>query len=207
MVAWGLALSATAAAATVSTDRSCYLEDRQVLVRGTGFAPGATYTVLRDGQPAGSGVVGQDGTVAGMLSSGALEEGIAERTEALEVSDGMTSADAAFRVTKFFAGFAPTRGDPATLRVRFSIFGFGAPALDVYVHYIRPNGRAARSVRLGRTTGPCGKIARTRMRRLFPFRPSAGRWHLQFDTHRPYLPHARPRVVREVDIRRPKRRR
>src|SRR5919206_3454172 len=67
VVAWGLALSATAAAATVSTDRSCYLEDRQVLVRGTGFAPGATYTVLRDGQPAGSGIVGQDGTVAGML--------------------------------------------------------------------------------------------------------------------------------------------
>jgi hypothetical protein len=56
----------------------------------------------------------------------------------------------------------------------------------VYLHYVRPNGKLKRTVRLGRAQGVCGEIARTSRRKLFPFRAERGTWHLQFDTRKRY---------------------
>jgi hypothetical protein len=201
-----LALPAAAGAATVQTDLPCYLENRNVEVTGAGFDPGAGYTVLRDGQAIGNGTVPADGTVTGTFPSGALETGVAERGFDLTVTDGRNEAAARFKVSRFRAEFAPSKGNPATLKVRFSVFGFGRSELPVYVHYLRPSGRSARTVRLGLTRGACGSIARTRTRRLFPFRPSRGRWRLQFDTRKAYRADAVPRIVRAVDIKRGRRR-
>jgi hypothetical protein len=190
----------------VATDHPCYLEHKRVALVGSGFQPGASYTVSRDGQPIGTGTVAADGSVSGALGSDVLPAGIAERSYDVTVSDGTTTANAEFRVSAFRALFSPARGEPARLRVRFSVFGFLAPALPVYVHYLRPDGTVARTVYLGRTKGPCGSIARTRMRQLFPFHASRGRWLLQFDTAPSYRPGARPRIVREATVRRPARR-
>jgi hypothetical protein len=207
VVGWvALAIPAGAAAATVQTNLACYLEDRQVQLAGGGYTPGAQYTVLRDGQPIGSGTVAADGSVTGSFTSGALDPGVAERSFDLAVTDGTNQAATRFRVSRFRAEFEPSRGDPATLRVRFSVFGFGRPGLSIYVHYLRPGGLLTRTVRLGMTRGVCGSITRTRMRRLFPFRPGSGRWRLQFDTRRSYRRSAVPRVVRAVDIRRDRKR-
>src|SRR5207249_4882881 len=124
VVGWvALTVPTGAAAATVQTNLACYLEDRQVQLAGTGYTPGAAYTVLRDGQAIGSGMVAADGSVTGSF-----------------------------------------------------------------------------------TSGVCGSITRTRMRRLFPFRPTAGRWRLQFDTRRTYRRSAVPRIVRAVDVRRDRKR-
>jgi hypothetical protein len=201
-----LALPVAAGAATVQTDLPCYLENRNVEVTGAGFDPGAGYTVLRDGQAIGNGTVPADGTVTGTFPTGALETGVAERGFDLTVTDGRNEAAARFKVSRFRAEFAPSKGNPATLKVRFSVFGFGRSELPVYVHYLRPSGRSARTVRLGLTRGACGSIARTRTRRLFPFRPSRGRWRLQFDTRKAYRADAVPRIVRAVDIKRGRRR-
>jgi hypothetical protein len=91
-------------------------------------------------------------------------------------------------VTTFKADFAPGSGNPSSLRVRFSVFGFAlaAPGRSVYVHYIRPNGKRKKTVRLGKARGVCGKIERTAKRRLFPFRAERGNWKLQFDTSKRY---------------------
>jgi hypothetical protein len=127
-----------------------------------------------------------------------------ERTFAL----GLTTADAAaqttFRLTRFVADYTvvsrPKIPDPAKMRVRFHVYGFGlaareatAPAPAIYVHYLTPTpnasepGRVRRSVRLGSALGPCGKITRSRIVRLFPFSaPKFGLWQLQFDTRRTY---------------------
>src|SRR3954451_14744439 len=208
LVGWALLLAVPclAHAATIQTDLPCYLEQRQVQVTGTGFQPGASYTVLRDGQAIGSGTVTGDGAVAGSFPSGSLETGVAERAFDLTVTDGTNQAATRFRVSRFRAEFAPSRGNPATLRVRFSVFGFGRAALPVYVHYLRPDGLSVQTVRLGMTQGACGSIPRTRTRRLFPFRPGAGRWRLQFDTRKTYRKTAVPRIVRAVDVRRGRRR-
>ncbi len=98
------------------------------------------------------------------------------------------TAVARYRVTKVFADFVPGRGNPSTLKVRFTVNGFGL-LLDepnVYVHYVRPNGRLARTVRLGKARGPCGRITRTSKRALFAFSAERGRWILQFDTNALY---------------------
>ena len=207
MVGWvALTVPTGAAAATVQTNLACYLEDRQVQLAGTGYTPGAAYTVLRDGQAIGSGMVAADGSVTGSFTSGELEAGVAERSFDLAVTDGTNQAATRFRVSRFRAECEPSRGDPATLRVRFSVFGFGRPGHPIYVHYLRPGGALTQTVRLGMTRGVCGSITRTRMRRLFPFRPTAGRWRLQFDTRRTYRRSAVPRIVRAVDVRRDRKR-
>ena len=200
-VAWCLCGTAAAQAATIGTDLPCYLEDRRVELAGAGFAPGAAYTVSRDGTAIGGGTVAADGSVAGSFSSGKLAAGLAERSFELAVGDGTTTATTRFYVSAFRALFSPARGDPARLRVRFSVFGFGTPKLPVFLHYVRPDGKVARTVRLGTTSGPCGKLARTRLRRLFPFRAAAGKWRLQFDTRRSFRAAAVPRIVRAVTVR------
>src|SRR3954467_11738299 len=174
VVAWiAVATPCAARAATVQTDLPCYLQNRSVAVTGTGFTPGASFSVLRDGQAIGGGTVGADGAVTGSFASGLLETGIAERAFDLTLTDGTNQAFVKFSVSRFRAEFAPSRGNPATLRVRFSVFGFGKTALPVYVHYLKPGGGSMRTVRLGLTKSVCGGITRTKLRRLFPFRPSA----------------------------------
>jgi hypothetical protein len=204
VVAWILLAvpCAAARAATVQTDLPCYLENRSVAVTGSGFAPGAPFSVLRDGQAIGGGTVGPDGRVTGSFASGALETGIAERAFDLTLTDGTNQAATKFSVSRFRAEFRPARGNPATLRVRFSVFGFGRMGLPVYLHYLRPDGHSMRTIKLGATHSVCGSITRTRMRRLFPFRPGAGRWRLQFDTRKSYRRSAVPRIVRAVDVKR-----
>jgi hypothetical protein len=202
LAAWVLFAPATASAATVQTDLRCYLADRQVKLTGEGFSPGARYTVVRDGQPLGEGKVGADGKVAGSLSSGQLDAGVAERSVDVSISDGTNEASTRFRLSAFRALFTPSRGDPRRLRVRFSVFGFGSPNLPVYLHYVDPDGRLERTIRLGETEGDCGRLSRSRQRRLFPFRAERGEWRLQFDTRRAYRPGSAPRIVRAVKVRR-----
>jgi hypothetical protein len=184
----------------VVTDRACYLEQTRVELTGAGFQPGAAYTVTRDGQQIGTGTVSADGSVAGAFGSDVLPAGIAEKSFDLAVGDGTNQATSSFRVSAFRALFSPSRGNARRLRVRFSVFGMLNAGLPVYLHYVRPDGTAARTVYLGRTKGACGAIAETRKRQLFPFGARNGRWLLQFDTQRTYRTTARPRIVRAVTV-------
>lgn len=188
--------AAPARAATVETDRSCYLEragSRPVVaMRATGYTAGARYQVVLGNQPLQGGTGNFDG--AGAMSGRFTPPALGGRTferHVLSVQEGSNSASATFGVTRFGADFSPTSGDPARMRVRFRAFGFGideaAPSPEVFVHYVRPDGSRHTTVRLGRATGPCGSIARTAKRRLFPFKVRArGTWRLQFDTSRSY---------------------
>lgn len=176
-----------ASAATITTDHACYAERRTVSLTGTGFTPNTAYDVTLDGHPFGSGTTDATGALAGTFVPPKLAQGI--RTYTLGVTDGAASATTAFSQTSFKADFSPSTGDPKTLRVRFKAYGFGLLAAehpDVYLHYVRPNGRLKETVRLGKAAGPCGTLARTRPRRLFPFAAERGNWRLQFDTRRSY---------------------
>jgi len=194
-----LAAPAVAQGADIQVDRSCYLEDdrSRVTLSGAGFTPGATYEVLLDGVvlPGGKGQVDSTGAVAGAFAAPALADARPEQSFVLGVREGTTTVSTRFSVTTFLADFRPAAGDPRSLKVRYSAYGFGlvqadplAPVdPDLYVHYIPPRGGGkARTFRLGATKGPCGRISRTRLRRLFPFAPRQGQWKLQFDTNRRY---------------------
>ena len=111
-----------------------------------------------------------------------------ERLYEISATDSASTALTSYRATRIFASFRPRSGNPSTLKVRFSIYGFGLVArrAPVYLHYVRPDGTAARTIRLGTATGVCGAIARTKERRLFPFEAAKGVWILQFDTRAKY---------------------
>jgi hypothetical protein len=187
------AVPATAHATAVQTDRACYLQtDRtNVTVSGNGFAAGKPYSVLLDGQPLEGAVntIDANGTMQGAFAPPMLARDELQRTFTVAVDSDTLSAQTQFTVTRLKANFTPSEGDPTKLRVRFSVAGFGlaAPNPDVYVHYVTPKGRLKKTVRLGKATGQCGRIARTAKRRLFPFaRPGLGKWQLQFDTSKSF---------------------
>jgi hypothetical protein len=187
------AATAGADAATVQTDRACYLETRStnVTVNGTGFAAGRPYTVALDGSPlTGGGVATDDaGKMQGTISPPTLTDAQNERTHTVGVESDGVAASSTFTVTKFSADFAPSTSVAPDSRVRFSVYGFAlsSPSPEVFLHYIDPTGRLRTTIRLGRAQGQCGSIARTAKRKLFPFGvPRHGKWQLQFDTSRSY---------------------
>lgn len=186
-----LAVPAAAQAAQVRTDRSCYLQTPKttVSVTGSGFSPGAPFAVALDGTTleGGSGAIDAAGGMQGAFNPPMLGDSRDERRFHVSVTAGGATAATTFTLTRFVAGFTPATGDPTTLRVRFSVHGFGLAQAnpDVFLHYVDPLRRLRKTIRLGRAQGQCGSIARTAERRLFPFaNPRGGRWQLQFDTSR-----------------------
>src|SRR4051812_29521520 len=188
-----LLVPAAARGAEVRTDRSCYLETDKttVTISGNGYTPARPYTVSLDDQAlaGGSGTMDAAGAMQGAFTPPALAEDENERTFTVGVQSDALAASTTFTVTRFKAGFSPSKGNPAKLKVRFAVsgFGLGTPDPDVYVHYVAPGGKLRETVRLGRARGQCGSIARTAKRRLFPFaNPRHGKWALQFDTSKRY---------------------
>jgi|SRR5690348_11006745 hypothetical protein len=193
-LAAALAVAATApaaaAAAQIQTDRGCYQDNTGTIgVSGNGFDPSQPYSVTLDGKTLSTGgdTTGGDGSVAGSFEVPQLD-GNAVHAYTLTVTQGANSATTTFSVTPFLADFTPGTGNPKTLRVRYKVFGFGLvdPNPAVYLHYVRPNGKLKRTIRLGKAQGVCGQITRTSKKKLFPFHAQRGTWRLQFDTHKRY---------------------
>lgn len=196
----GLAAGAVpASAAKIRVDRQCFADpvDREdtVLLTGSGFTPNAAYEVVVGGLTLAGGSGRTD--AAGGMSGRFVAPSVATATRTqrqhtfrLSVREGANRPETTFTVSRLFASFTPPAGDPASLRVRFELNGFallGAPRPPVYVHYVSPRGRLARTTRLGTAASPCGALHTTR-RRLFGFTPRPGRWRLQFDTRERYTP-------------------
>ncbi len=125
------------------------------------------------------------------------------RTLTLSVTDGPHVASTTFQLTPLTASFGPRTGDPQTLRVRWRVLGLG-PNHGVYVHYVAPNGKLAKTLRIGTTHGPCG-VLKTGPIALFPFRYSYGTWTLQVDASHAYSARTTPRLLIGFQIRRPSR--
>lgn len=179
--------ASAADAATVSTPERCYSSSAPVDYVGTAFRPRAKFTVYVAGRQVDTGRVSQFGDLAGDFKAPVPDSRPAgERTFTLTVTDGQTRASTRFRSTKFGADFRPDTGDPATLRVKFYAFDFGANR-TVYLHYIRPDHRPQLTIKLGPTGGPCGTAVSTK-RRIFPFSAAPGSWRLQFDAVAKYDP-------------------
>lgn len=188
---------------TVTTDRGCYVVGQTVQLSGSGFGPYRSYVVSIDGVYLGSRYTDGTGSFSVPLHPGGLPAGAAEHYDTVEVTDGTTSAQTNFTVTRR-AGFriASVAGDVQSLTGRFVVWGFslGGVIKPIYLHYVAPSGKLRKTVSLGMTGGACGYL-RTARRRVFPFEVSAGTWVLQVDTQQPYSSQARgPRVRIRVVI-------
>ncbi len=188
LAALATTMPAAAAAATLSTDTRCYQETQEVVVSGTGFAANSVVTIARDDKVLGSTQTDASGAFRNKFDTPELPQEVRERLYALSATDAATTATTSYRSTRIFASFKPRTGNPSTLKVRFSLSGFGLVErrAPVYLHYVRPNGTAARTIKLGVSSGVCGAIRQTKLRRLFPFSAAKGVWILQFDTRRTY---------------------
>lgn len=181
-------VASTAAGAALSTDTRCYQETQEVVISGSGFAANSIVTISRDDKVLGSAQTDASGAFRNKIDTPELPQDVRERLYSLSATDTATTATTSYRATRIFASFRPRSGNPSTLKVRFSVNGFGLVErkAPVYLHYVRPDGTAARTIRLGLSTGVCGAIRQTKLRRLFPFDAAKGVWILQFDTRSKY---------------------
>ena len=119
------------------------------------------------------------------------ETGPSKHDKGYEIAlvQGALTASATFRSARVVRRLQPRqRATRATLRVRFSAYGFGVataagqPMPKVYVHYVDPKGKVAphdlardghRAVRHDRAGRRCASCSRSAAR---------GKWTLQFDT-------------------------
>jgi hypothetical protein len=180
--------ASASADATLSTDTRCYQETQEVIVSGTGFLPSSVVTITRDDEILGSTQTDANGAFRNKFDTPELPEDVRERLYSISATDITNTAQTTYRSTRIFASFRPRTGNPSTLKVRFSIFGFGLVQrrAPVYLHYVRPDGKPERTIKLGTATGVCGAVTQTRERRLFPFDAGKGVWILQFDTRAKY---------------------
>jgi len=188
VVTAALVVAPGASAASLVTETGCYQEGADVVTTGTGFVASGFVTVSLDGRNLGFAASSPEGIFRTKFDAPGLPAGKREQVHDLVATDATNTAITRFRATQVFAGFSPGAGNLGTLRVRFRVNGFGLyeSGARVYVHYVRPNGKARRTVYLGKARGTCGHIRRTRKRLLFPFLAQRGVWTLQFDTRRVY---------------------
>lgn len=188
LVAGAATAPGASAQATLKTETRCIQETLEVIVNGTGFAPSSIVTISRDGEALGSTQTDATGAFRNKFVTPELPGNVRERLYSVSATDLTNTAATSYRATRIFASFRPRSGNPSTLKVRFSVYGFGLVRrrAPVYLHYVRPEGTAARTIKLGTATGVCGAIAQTRQRRLFGFEAAKGVWILQFDTRSKY---------------------
>lgn len=189
-----VAPATTAAAATLTTDARCYAQGASLRMTAEGLTPDAPLTVALDDQPLryGDGSTPRangEGRFASSFSTPALAAGVTQLRHVLSVDDGTQRPRARFTVTRTAgASFAPSEGNPRTLRARFSVWAFALASghnARAWLHWVAPDGEVRKNALLGTTRGDCGTLT-TRPRRVFPFEAEPGRWLLVIDTHRRY---------------------
>ncbi|MEA2193791.1 MAG: hypothetical protein QOG42_225, partial [Solirubrobacteraceae bacterium] len=113
------------AAATLATDTRCYQETQEVIVDGSGFAPSSVVTISRDDTVLGSTQTDANGAFRNKFDTPELPDDVRERLYSVSATDSTSTAQTSYRATRIFASFRPRSGNPSTLKVRFSVFGFG----------------------------------------------------------------------------------
>jgi hypothetical protein len=185
--------SAASAAPSITFDHACYQNNgptTSATFQAQGLPGGAVLAVSIDGQVIGQ-VTADYGGKAGPASVTVPPQMAPQETEsthelALTPAEG-DAVRATFLASAIGADFSPTRGDPATMKVRFTAFGMNlvTKSSRVFLHYVAPNGKHRKTVALGTAQGACGRL-QSSLRRLFPFRPQTGKWTLQLDTSKTY---------------------
>jgi len=195
-----LASPAGAAAATLDASRSCYFNKHVAHLTGTGFAPDSPITFTVNGETVSQSVV-SDSAGEVRVTYDPPRVRTRQRKLVIEATDSEdTSASTRIVVSRRRQVIASSDRTPnvRTWRAVFRLFGFRRGR--AYIHYVNPNGRHKKTVRLGRLRGACGKL-KTEERRVMPFpNPQFGRWRLQFDTRRRFDRDTKNRRVIPVRI-------
>ena len=180
-----LAAPAAASAATLAFEpaKPCYREFESVDVLGTGFTPGGTVNVARDGTQIGTLPVDAAGNATGGLN-GLPSKDAGQQTFTYTATDSANPALTAtlpVLVSAVKVGIKPRNGAPSR-RLTISARGF-TTGRTLWAHVVRGRG-FKRHIRVGRLRGDCHKL--TSRRRLLQPGTAVGRYTVQFDSFRRY---------------------
>jgi hypothetical protein len=194
-----LALPVAAQAATLKAGKSCFENGSNARLVGTGFAPESPIRFTVNGRALTANVTSDE--AGDVVVTYTPPDTQTERKLVIRATD---SEDTAARTTIYVTRKLLVTADPAssqnvrTWRAVFRLYGFGRG--KGYIHYVNPNGKFKKTVKLGRLQGPCGRLKSTK-RRVLPFdRPQFGLWRLQFDTRRRYDKDTRRKRVIPVRV-------
>ncbi len=194
-VAAALAANATASAATLSADRSCYAGNESMVFSGSGFTPYGLVSFSVGGQQLATVGADPDGELSLRVTAPSVAGRLRLRFVAKDRTRPSLRAAAVARITAMDVAIMPARNS-SRLRVRAEGF------MDVgalYAHVKRRGHARARNVRLGTPRGACGTLDVERDL----FGAGGGHYTLQFDAVRRYFRDLSPSVVYRVAIYRP----
>jgi hypothetical protein len=200
------ALAAGASAATLSVNKACYVlsgkTPPQMVISGTGFAPGNTVLITSDEgsvgtqapvDPAGNILVATNAPTPFFSSPG-------QKTVTLTANDGFATATAPATVAPLGVFHGSTKKQPGlralSEKTNWSFSGF-APGRFIYGHYTIKGKQIART-KFGRAKGPCG-LLKTRAK-LFPARPHHKSYPVQWDSSKKYSKRSRPKISGRVSL-------
>jgi hypothetical protein len=195
----GLATAATAGAASIAVNGTCFLDSDTITVSGSGFTPGVAVNYEFNGVTQASGTADLSGNVAQQVPAPVLpidSEVSTYNLTAIDQSNLQNVGSTQVTITKLTASLSPQKARPRR-KIKFNVRGM-PPAVTVYLHYVF-HGRSRATVTLGRPNAPCGTL--TKRRRFFPFdHPGVGIWTFQFDNSRRYSSRTRPAIRGKVQI-------
>ena len=187
--------AASAPAAEIAAEDSCYRVGAPVLVRLTGMPPGETIDVRVDDDVAAE--VPIDASGAGSAAFKA-PRGRPPRPIKLRAQDSLQIlAESTFRVSVPVVEMSPRSAKPTT-RVTYSLSGFAGSGA-IYAHVVR-RGTLLRNVAVGTPSAPCAEL-RARIAQLPLSRPAKGLYTVQFDQQRAYKARRSGSVLRTVRVR------
>jgi hypothetical protein len=194
-----LATAATAGAASIAVNGTCFLDSDTITVSGSGFTPGVAVNYEFNGVTQASGTADLSGNVAQQVPAPVLpidSEVSTYNLTAIDQSNLQNVGSTQVTITKLTASLSPQKARPRR-KIKFNVRGM-PPAVTVYLHYVF-HGRSRATVTLGRPNAPCGTL--TKRRRFFPFdHPGVGIWTFQFDNSRRYSSRTRPAIRGKVQI-------
>lgn len=189
LLALALVAPATASAASLNVNKSCYGPGEKINFSGGGFTPNGEVALSVSGRQLGVTTANGVGEIA--ASTGAPVIKGKRRVDfytAVDQIDLSLTAGVPVHVTSLNVKMTPKNGNPAKAK-RIVARGFTTGKV-LWAHVRR--GKAKRNVKIGRLKGACKTLSVKRQ--LFPDDAKAGLYNLSFDTKRTYSAKKRPQV-------------
>jgi hypothetical protein len=196
-----LVAPATAPAADLTADGSCFAAGQAVTISGTAFTPGAPVAIA--GDAAGAAQADATGAFTAQITAPAVG-GLGPKTVSITAVDRINRANTATLrlnvVREAFGSNLPLAGRPTEMTTwRFAGFVSGRP---IYGHFVLDR-RSRSDYRFGVATGDCGTLTvrAPRMAGVEQARP--GRWTLKLDQRPRYRSSSAGKTWRFRIVRRP----
>ncbi|HEY5316428.1 MAG TPA: hypothetical protein VIJ20_00505 [Solirubrobacteraceae bacterium] len=192
--------AAQASAAAIAVTQACVVnanpaEGSPMTVNGTGFTAGDSINLQTvTGDAFGTATADVNGNFTATFAAPTLSTpnpaAGAFTLQAMDETDGVTTASTTFDVANLAVATNPARAKP-NKKVTWSFSGFTSGA-QIYAHYLHGK-KVTATMRFGRAGGPCGVLKTRKV--FYPGHAKYGSYKIQIDDARRYSATTLPRLV------------